>query len=419
MNFIRGLARLIIGLTFIFSGFVKIIDPVGTGLIVGEYVRIAGIVNLPVLCQLGGALLSAAELLIGIAVLLGLKMGAASKASLVFISFFTLLTLFLALFNPVKDCGCFGEAVKLSNWQTFSKNIILLGLALVIYFQREAFIPIAPDVWERGFLSAFILLVVSLSVYSFLHLPLIDFTDYGVGRDLREMSGVNEATSKPEFETVLVYKKNKTIKEFYIDSLPDSTWTFVDSKTKQVAGRDPYSDSMLEITDREGNYITDSLLFSGDKLFVTSIPYIRKISASGVAKSIKMHEELIKHGIRHIYLTGSSVAQADSLLAPMLPPGALVYYADYKTIITLNRSNAGTIYINDGIISAKWSRFDTPARKLDKIISEDPEYLIAKIRMRERVVAELTAFSILVLIMVLRYVCRAIYKHEPKRNDDN
>ncbi|MDD4639687.1 MAG: hypothetical protein PHT63_08060, partial [Bacteroidales bacterium] len=355
MNTLRAFARLVIGFIFIFSGFVKIIDPAGTGLIFSEYLRIIGIIDMPAFAKAAGALLSVAEFLTGIFILLGLRMVLASKVALIFISFFTTLTLFLAIFNPIQDCGCFGEAIKLTNWQTFLKNIVLLALALVVYFQRRHFLPIAPVWLERIFAILFILFTLTLSIYSFINLPMIDFTNLRTGRDLREVTGRENLNRGPAFETILVYKKGNVVKEFTIDSLPDSTWVFVDSKTTRLPGRDVSGGTHLSITDKYGRYVTDSLLLSQNSLFVTTIPRIGQKIKNSLSKSIELRKKLAERGVNHIYLTGSSPYEADSFLVPFLDSTAKIYYSDIKNVITLNRSTAGTVYINNGVMSAKWS----------------------------------------------------------------
>jgi len=419
MGVLRGFARFIVGFTFIFSGFVKIIDPAGTGLIVAEYLRLAGMVDVFLLAKIAGAILSVAELVMGIYILLGIKMTVSSKVALAFISIFTLLTFYLALFNPIQDCGCFGEALKLSNWQTFWKNLFLLALVLIIYYQRNSFIPIAPVTWEYSFALLFLLFALFISVYSFRHLPMIDFTEYRTGRNMRELTGVRTHRSEPEFETILIYRKGESIKEFAIDSLPDSTWTFVDSKTKIVGGNSLPSNNLLSISDSQGNYVTDSLLFSGKRLFITTIPRITKSVRSKLQKSVKLREELLFRGYYHIYLTGASPQEADSLMADLQVADSSVYFADYKVVITMNRSLAGTIYISDGIISAKWSRLDTPLGRLDEILSEDPDSLSARLRMKSRITTEFTILGLIALIMIIRYLCRVIYKHKFKEENVN
>jgi len=410
MKLLRAVSRLIIGLTFIFSGFVKIIDPVGAGLIVGEYFKIIGIDSLPLLYQIIGMALSGAELLLGISVLLGLRMKVSCKLALGFVSVFTLITLFLAIFNPIQECGCFGEALKLTNWQTFYKNIILLVFALILYFQRNNFIPIAPKSWERGFVGVYALLIILLSIYSYRHLPLIDFMEYKVGTDIHEKLSMAENISEPTFGTILIYKKNGKVKTFLIDELPDSTWTFVDSKTKQVSSKALPAAINFAVSDREGNYVTDSLLSIEGKLFITSIPYFDRLSGPDLDKLRLINEKFKEKKINHIILTGSSFWLIDSLNRDSLD--IEFFYADHKTLLAMNRSNGGLIYLNNATVTAKWSINDMPVDSFDSVINEDPELLAAKMRIKEQLAAEVAAIIILLLVVVMRYICRFAYTHK-------
>lgn len=410
MKLLRAVSRLIIGLTFIFSGFVKIIDPVGAGLIVGEYFKIIGIDSLPLLYQIIGMALSGAELLLGISVLLGLRMKVSCKLALGFVSVFTLITLFLAIFNPIQECGCFGEALKLTNWQTFYKNIVLLVFALILYFQRNNFVPIAPKSWERGFVGVYALLIILLSIYSYRHLPLIDFMEYKVGTDIHEKLSMAENISEPTFGTTLIYKKNGKVKTFLIDELPDSTWTFVDSKTKQVSSKALPAAINFAVSDREGNYVTDSLLSIEGKLFITSIPYFDRLSGPDLDKLRLINEKFKEKKINHIILTGSSFWLIDSLNRDSLD--IEFFYADHKTLLAMNRSNGGLIYLNNATVTAKWSINGMPVDSFDSVIDEDPELLAAKMRIKEQLAAEVAAIIILLLVVVMRYICRFAYTHK-------
>ncbi|OFY38674.1 MAG: hypothetical protein A2X18_08320 [Bacteroidetes bacterium GWF2_40_14] len=410
MNMLRALARLIIGLTFIFSGFVKIIDPVGGGLIIGEYFKIIGIGSFPFLYQTMGVVLSATELLLGISVLLGLKMKISCKVVLAFMAGFTLLTLVLAIFNPIHECGCFGEALKLTNWQTFLKNVLLLIFALTLYFQRDNFVPIAPGNWEWGFLGVYAILVLILSLYSYKHLPLIDFMDYNVGTDIREKLSMSRGSEGPTLETTLIYKKEGKVKEFTINELPDSTWTFVDSRTKTTSSEPLEGVINFAISDREGNYVTDSLLAIDGPVFITSVPNFEKLTDSDIGKIKQINAKLKELDLKHLILSGSSFMMMDSLNRDSID--IRIFYTDAKTLLTMNRSNGGLIYLNNAVVTAKWSINYLPMNSIGRLINEDPELIAAKSRIKEQLAAEIAAAIILLLIALMRYVCKFVYTHK-------
>jgi triosephosphate isomerase len=416
MRFLRGFSRILLGLTFIFSGFTKIIDPVGVGLIFAEYFKIIGLAAAPGICQIMGIVLSSVELLLGISLLLGIRMKVIASVTLILVSFFTIITFFLAIFNPIHDCGCFGEAVKLTNWQSFYKNIILFICALIIYRQRDIFVPIAPTHWEWILISLYALAVVTVSVYCYRHLPLIDFTDYKAGKDLRENVILQKNEDQPVFETVLIYKKGNTIKEFSIENLPDSSWTFVDSRSKQVNNTVEPKSGTFAISDRNGEYITDSILSYKGALFITSIPYLERLDQKIVKKIVERDTHFKSMGIKHIILTGSSFESVDEIFGNI--GDLVVYYSDYKTLITLNRSNGGLVYLYDGQISAKWSHIDADRLNIESIIKEDPEIISAKKIIKEHVTVEVFIALLLLVIFLMRLILRITYKPNLKKDED-
>ncbi|MDO9680229.1 MAG: DoxX family protein [Bacteroidales bacterium] len=429
MKFLRAISRLIIGLTFIFSGFVKIIDPVGAGLIVEEYFKWLGLGEWHFLFQTLGVVLSGTELLLGIAVLLGIRMKYACKVAFWFMAGFTVLTLILAIFNPITDCGCFGEALKLTNLETFLKNVVLMLFATILYFQRNKFIPVAPAAWEWGFAAVYALMIMGLSSYSYRHLPLIDFMEFKVGTNVAsKLENVPLNTDEPQFETVLIYSKDGKNYEFSINDLPDSTFTFVDSHTKQMKGKGFLKPMDFAVSDINGIYVTDSLLAIKGPLFIISVPYMHKIGEKKAIRINRFINSLKSHNLPVAILTGSGWSETAKTIKEF---GIEVntYHTDFKTLLTFNRSNGGVVYFYDGIITKKWSSAGMPYKDIDSILNEDPELLAAKTRIREQLSAEIAAVIILLMIVIMRYVCRIVYIHKhsesewiaetEKFNDDN
>lgn len=416
MSFLRAIARTVAGLIFLFSGFVKLVDPVGVGLIMSEYFKILGIEDMHRLALIAGTLLAGTEMLLGIAILVGLRMRFAIKALLVFVSFFTILTLFLALFDPVQDCGCFGEVIKLTNWETFYKNIILLIIALFLFFQRRRFVPIAPRVWEIGFLGVYAVMVAFIGIYSVRHLPLVDFTAFHTGTDIPEEIARIDNPAGPAYITELTYEKNGKREIFSLENLPDSSWTFVDSKSvpAEKARFSTFTD--FAVSDKDGNYVTDSLL-RAEKLFISTVPYLYRFNETHFNAISAIHDSIASAGAYHIVLCGADPAYVDSIMNKY-GLNCEVYFTDFKTLITLNRSNGGVVFLSKGVISGKWSRNDfqkTVAKPsgggIEKILKEDSELFAAERRIKEHLLAEITAFAILILIALMRYVCKFAYTH--------
>ena len=175
MKAVRNFSRIIIAPVFIFSGFVKAIDPLGSAYKFSDYFEAFGLDFLSPMALVLAVMLSTTELIIGLSIIMGVLMRVTSWALLIFMSFFTLLTLLIAITNPVSDCGCFGDAIILTNWQTFWKNIVFMVPTLILFYGRKRFRPIGSIGAEWGIVTLFIVTGISLSLYTYRNLPVFDF----------------------------------------------------------------------------------------------------------------------------------------------------------------------------------------------------------------------------------------------------
>ncbi|MDD4656038.1 MAG: hypothetical protein PHR40_01735 [Bacteroidales bacterium] len=410
MNLLRALVRFLVGFVFLFSGFVKIIDPAGVGLIIEEYFKIVGLGNWHTFYILVGALLSISEMLLGIGILLGLRMKVMIKGALLLMFFFTLLTLYLALFNPITDCGCFGEAVKLTNWETFVKDVVLLLLVLFLFYQKDKFIPIAPPKWEWIFTALFATFLFTLSIYSYRNLPMIDFMEFKVGTNIRERLNFAAKNELQKFETILIYSKEGKEYKFSIDNIPDSTYSFIDSKTveKSKSGALPPMD--FAISNSENSYITDSILSIEGPLFIATSPFAEAIGKRRSKRLNQLYDSLSKREIPMILLTGSLAQMNDSLIKKhnlRMP----VYHSDYKTLYTMNRSFGGVLFLYDATIISKWAVSQIPPKDIGDMLDEDPELIAAKAKIGEHLTLEFTIVFLLLIIALMRYFLKIFYKH--------
>ena len=172
---LRLISRLIIGLLYLFSGFVKAVDPVGGSIKLTDYFEAFGMDFLIGLSVPLAIVLSTIEFIIGFLLLAGIGVKQASVAAYFMMLFFTVLTLVLALFNPVSDCGCFGDAIKLTNWETFFKNLISLPFTWILYRDRNEFVEKLSRPGINGLTAASVIIAVGISVYSLLICPLSIF----------------------------------------------------------------------------------------------------------------------------------------------------------------------------------------------------------------------------------------------------
>ncbi len=404
MNFLRGISRFIIGSVFILSGFFKAIDPIGGGLKIKEYLTAFHLGFMDFMSIPVSLLLSVMEFLIGVAVLKGLKMKIFSGAAFWFMVFFTSLTFYSALFDPVKDCGCFGEAIRLTNWETFYKNIILLAAAAVIYFQRKKFEPIASVRWEIIYISIYFLFISGISVYALVKMPQIDLGDYKAGTILTDYRG---SAPEKEYSTIFIYSKDGQEKEFTIDNLPDSTWHFVDSRTSviQEGGEKEFTDFVLK--DSAGNYVTDGILNNDAPLFFASFYNTGNISEKKMKRLERLKDTLNVNGALFYILSGNGTEQTETAFGNTDIP---VLYSDYKTVLSFNRSNGGLTYIYGGDIIEKWAWGNYPFSSMRRILARDPEVLVANGIISDQLFAEISLAVIFFMIVIVRFISKIIYK---------
>ena len=378
MRFLRGLCRVLFALTFILSGILKLLDPVGTGLIVHEYLSFMHLDFLDSGAIVLGIALATLEFLIGICVLSGLRLRIVAWVALILTAFFTILTFYLMLFNPISDCGCFGEAIHLTNTQTFIKNVVLLVLAILIFLGRKRATRVAPAPLEWVFIALFALVGLSVALRALATIPQVDFTAYRVGSSLDELAQENQA----RFETTFIYTKDGHTEEFTLDNLPDDSWTYLDSKTVQLGGSTRMAQVDFTLDPMEGPVLAVSV-HHPDALRAENVERIEAFRTAALAAGIQP----VVYGPTETYET-----------------------ADWKSLLTLNRSNGGAVYFNDGTIVAKWANSELPNVDLPAVLQEDPDVLILKHRIREQLYVSILIAGVLVLLVLMRVLCKLLIK---------
>ncbi len=375
MRFLRAVCRVLFALTFIVSGSLKLLDPVGTGLIVKEYLDFMNLTALePAAVGLGIAL-ALTEFLIGICVLSGLRFRIVSWVALILTAFFTGLTLYLMLYNPISDCGCFGEAIHLTNTQTFWKNVVLLVLAILMFLGRKRATRVAPVWLEWTLVGIFAAVGLSVAFRALQTIPQVDFTAYSVGNSLDELAQENQA----RYETTFLYTKDGDTEEFTLDNLPDESWTYLDTKTVQVGGSTRMAQVDFTLDQMEGPLLAVTI-YSPDKLTPEMQENIEQFRKNALLHGL----ELVVYGPTDEYVT-----------------------ADRKSLMTLNRSNGGGVYFNDGTIVAKWANSELRDADLDLVMDEDPDVLILRHRIREQLYASILIAGTLLLLAMARVLCKS------------
>ena len=225
LTILVNICRFLLGATFVFSGFVKAVDPIGTQYKIQDYLGAIGLAGvLPDWVTLStSVLLSAFEFSLGVFILLAIRRRLVSKLIVAFMAVMTLVTLWLALFNPVKDCGCFGDALHLTNTQTLIKNILLLAAAIVVVCHPLRMVRFLSRSTQWIAFNYTVLFVLLLSAHCLYHLPLIDFRPYHIGMNIKKGMEIPKGAPQPEFETTFILQKNGVKKEFTLDNYPDSS----------------------------------------------------------------------------------------------------------------------------------------------------------------------------------------------------
>lgn len=225
LTIITNLFRFLAGITFILSGFVKAVDPIGTQYKIADYAAAMGLEGvMPDIMTLGASvLLSGTEFVLGIMLLFAIRRRLVTKLALLFVGIMTAITVWLYVADPVSDCGCFGDAIKLTNGETLLKNIVLLAVTALLAWRpmRMPRMVSRSNQWiVYHYLVVFILVIAAYSLY---YLPLFDFRPYHIGADIAKGMEVPEDAEQPEFETTFIMEKDGIRKEFGLDNYPDST----------------------------------------------------------------------------------------------------------------------------------------------------------------------------------------------------
>ena len=371
---LRRLCAFIIGVVFLAAGIFKLLDPVGAGLVMEGYYRFFHLAFLLPTAKAAAVAFALAESLLGAAMISGVWRKQVAIATSALIVFFTLLTLALAIFNPVSltDCGCFGEVIHLTNFQTFLKNLILLALAMVAFLPFKHFGKNRKRKYVSfGIVSASI---VAFTAYSLASIPLVDYTEFTPGSELFASAWDDEAPGN--YKSTIIYEKNGQEGAFDLDRLPDSTWTYVRTETILINGADIEDNRpSLSFTDAEGNYLDETATL-GNTL-VVSVYDPERVSGKVWSRVADVVESARLAGFTPLLLTSATLAELDRL--PKISSedrsrlSGSTYFADRKTLVTLNRSNGGATWFSDGQLIRKFSSGKLPsAEDLTNMSEDDP-----------------------------------------------
>lgn len=361
MKVINLIIRIVVGAVFIFSGFVKAVDPLGSTYKFSDYFSAFGISFLnPVALPLA-ILLSSTEFLVGISLLFGYKYRLASWILVICMSFFTVLTLILAITNPVSDCGCFGDAIIMTNWQTFFKNVCLLPFTIIIFLLRnkEPVYYSSPKEWV--FIALFATIITGLQAYSLRHLPPLDFRPYSIGTYIPDKMMFPEDAPLDEYRTYLYYEKNGRIEEFTEENFPwqDTSWTFVDSKHRLIKkGYEPPIHD-FNMFDDNGYDHTEGVLANQGYTFLLVSHNLAKADKNGLENANNLAASAYMNNYSFYCLTASSKPEVEEI-SSALELQFSFFTTDEIALKTIIRSNPGLLLIKEGVVIDKWHYGDFP-----------------------------------------------------------
>ncbi len=364
MKIIRNFSRILTGLVFIFSGFVKGVDPMGTTYKFGDYFLAMNLEWMMDGALVLAFLLIAAEFIIGWMLLFNIWTKVNAWFVLFFMLLFTPLTLWLAVSNKVDDCGCFGDFIVMTNWETFWKNVVIMVFVLILFLTRKKFIN-NTKVWKQAVITVLgIIIIGSTMQYAYNHLAIFDFRPFYKGAHISE----NMLPVPEKAEITLVYKHQLTGEEmsFSPQTLPyqdSSIWPFIKDgfvrQEKKIIQEFQEAKAAFEILGSDGMDHSSKIIGSKDFIFVLIMQDIRYANRKSFKKIIPLIEEAAKRNIQSIAITSSPHDEAESFLQEI---GVRIphYSADIIKLKTVIRSNPGLLLLKNGYIIDKWHYNDIP-----------------------------------------------------------
>ena len=352
MKILKEIARYPVGALFIFSGLIKINDPKGTAIKLEEYFDVFAYDFAPFFEYLIPAalvlsvFLSVLEIVLGIALLIGYQMRITSWALLGIIIFFTFLTFYSAYFNKVTDCGCFGDAIKLTPWESFYKDLVLLLLIIIIFINRNQYSSIIPLKMQHIIVGTSTLIFTFIGIFAIRHLPYIDFRTYAIGNHLPSLM-------HPSEDLKYEYIMEKDGEEYTFERYPsEGNYEFKEMVLLNPEAQAKITD--LSVWTDEGDYT--EALFQGNKLLYV-IYDVNKASRKNTDKMAQLVSQATNFDT---WILTSSGYEAMEGFRHDVQLAAPFFYADATVLKTMVRSNPGILLLSNGVVVGKWHYNDVP-----------------------------------------------------------
>lgn len=361
MKFLLFISRLIVGAVFCFSGFVKAVDPLGSCYKFTDYFNYA--FDMPALAGMSLPLafvLSALEFTVGVMLIFNLRINIAAWLALIFMIIFTPLTFYLALKNPVHDCGCFGDAIVLSNWETFYKNVILSVFVVFIFMKRKLINNPLSDNVELAISIAVFIIMLLFQHYMIRHLPIIDFRPYKVGTYIPDKMVIPDDAPRDEIEHLFIMENTQTgeTKKFKLEEYPsDSAWKYVDREDRVIKEgyRPPIHDFTMVSPEDSTDLDYVPMLMQYEKPVLLVIMHkLEKADEDG----LEMLKDLEEYANRKEYMIGALTSSGIDVINSVKDKYQITmqfFNTDDITLKTIVRANPGIVLLQQGTILGKWN----------------------------------------------------------------
>lgn len=363
-------SRIFVGILFIFSGLIKANDPIGFGYKLQEYFEVFHISFLNEMATAIAALLCIFEIVLGALLLFGFWRKQVMSGLLVVIIFFTFLTFVSAVFKVVTSCGCFGDAIPLTPWQSFSKDLVLLAFIVYLFKNRNGIEPVTDNkLWQRSLLAFVLVSSTIFSIYTYSRLPVLDFLPYKVGANLPELMSIPEG-AKPDEYSIVYNLKNKETGETKVmndkdylktEIWKDENWEIVGQPESKLIkkGYEPKIKDLM-ISDASGTDYTKELIENPYYNLIVVAYNLRDTDEEGISKlnalALNATEQF---NIRTVMLTSNSAQDADAF-GKRMKLFAEVFYADAVPLKSMVRANPGVLLLKNGIVINKWHYNNIP-----------------------------------------------------------
>lgn len=357
-----ALCRFVLAAVFVFSGFVKAIDPLGTLYKIQDYIEALGWVNVfpPFVPTMTSFMLGMVEFCLGVYLFFGIRRIVAPYLTFLIMCVMTPLTFWLALENHILDCGCFGDAIVLSNWETFGKNVVLLIMSLWLLRWRRYISPLVTTRLDWLIAIYGFVYIFFMGVYCYRNLPIFDFRPYRVGVDIAESMVIPEGEKPTVYETRFILKKGNVEKEFSLENYPDSTWSFVDSRViVKEKGYEPPIQDFTILRAEDGEDITEAILKNENYTFLLVAHQLNLADDGAIDLINELYDYSLEYGYSFYCLTSSS----DEYIEMWKENTGAEYpfcLVDNITLKTMIRSNPGLMLLKKGVVYQKWSVRNLP-----------------------------------------------------------